>query len=53
MNTVPSVCSVVSSAPQKVAVQQVMISDAAPILASSVIIPETKQKQSHFTFLVY
>jgi hypothetical protein len=48
MNTVPSVCSVVSSAPQKVAVQQVMISDAAPILASSVIIPETKQKQSHF-----
>jgi predicted aspartyl protease len=48
MNTVPSVCSVVSSAPQKVAVQQVMISDAAPILASSVTIPETKQKQSHF-----
>jgi hypothetical protein len=48
MNTVPSVCSVVSSAPQKVVVPHVMISDAAPILASSVIIPETKQKQSHF-----
>jgi hypothetical protein len=48
MNTVPSVCSVVSSTPQKVAVPHVMISDAAPILASSVIIPETKQKQSHF-----
>ena len=42
-----TLCSGVSSVPQKDAVPQVMISDAAPSI-SSVIIPETKDKKSHF-----
>ena len=43
-----SLCSGVLSAPQNDAVQQVMNSDAAPSSISSVIIPKTKDKKSHF-----
>ena len=43
-----TLCSGVLSAPQIDAVQQVMKSDAAPSIISSVIIPETKDKKSHF-----
>ena len=43
-----TLCSGVSSAPQNDAVPQVMISDAAPSIISSVIIPKTKDKKSHF-----
>ena len=43
-----TLCSGVLSAPQNDAVQQVMNSDATPSFISSVIIPETKDKKSHF-----
>ena len=48
-----TLCSGVLSAPQNDAVQQVMISDAAPSFISSVIIPETKDKKSHFHMKCY